>query len=414
MIASNILLLLTETLVYFAVMTALLHHRKRYGLGIFLCALGVMHFLETYLAAFFYIQLPFGIISPGSTILFTGKLMMILLLYIKEDALTVRQPIYGLLVGNVLLVILLFIARNHEIVQLPASRQPDLAFVDEMGLLMVWGTAILFVDSIAIILLYEKLGRHFARYQTLRIFIVSAITLTFDQIGFFTALHYVSGTPMSALYGGWIAKMAAALIYSLLITAYLRWFKEQPEGERRTSLLGVFQTLTYREKYERLLEETGRDSLTGVRDRRSLTSEGPRLFAEARREGSTFSLIAIDLDDFKSINDTYGHQTGDLVLQATARKMLASTRKTDHFYRYGGEEFIGLCQGLSSQGSSALAERLRLAVEATPYQNVQSVTVSIGVANFPGDGENFDQLFAKADERLYRAKRTGKNKVIWL
>ncbi|MGH9916532.1 MAG: GGDEF domain-containing protein, partial [Pyrinomonadaceae bacterium] len=83
MIALNILLLMIEALVYFAVMTALLHWRKRYGLGVFLCALGVMHFLETYLAAFFYIQLPFGIISPGSTVLFSGKLMMILLLYIK-------------------------------------------------------------------------------------------------------------------------------------------------------------------------------------------------------------------------------------------------------------------------------------------------------------------------------------------
>ncbi|SDN84678.1 GGDEF domain-containing protein [Phyllobacterium sp. OV277] len=414
MIALNILLLMIEALVYFAVMTALLHWRKRYGLGVFLCALGVMHFLETYLAAFFYIQLPFGIISPGSTVLFSGKLMMILLLYIKEDALTVRQPIYGLLIGNFLLIGLLFIARNHETVQLVTSRQPDLDFVDEMGMLMVLGTALLFIDAIAIILFYEKLGRFFARHQAIRIFIVSAVILSFDQIGFFVALHYVAGTPVSALWGGWVAKLGAALVYSLMVTAYLRWFKDEPQNERRASLRGVFETLTYREKYERLLEETGRDSLTGARDRRSLTSEGPRLFAEARKEGSTFSLIAIDLDDFKSINDTYGHQTGDMVLQQTARKMLANTRKTDHFYRYGGEEFIGICQGLSSQGSSALAERLRTAVEASPYQNVKNVTISIGVANFPGDGENFDQLFAKADERLYRAKRTGKNKVITL
>ena len=76
--------------------------RGRIGVGVFMCALGVMHFLETYLASVFYVALPFGIVSPGSAILFSGKLMMLLLLYMKEDAATVRQPIYGLLIGNAL------------------------------------------------------------------------------------------------------------------------------------------------------------------------------------------------------------------------------------------------------------------------------------------------------------------------
>ncbi|MBZ9653493.1 GGDEF domain-containing protein [Phyllobacterium lublinensis] len=411
MITSNIILLLSEAVVYFGVMAALLHGRNRYGLGIFVCALGVMHFLETYLAAVFYIQLPFGIISPGSTVLFSGKLMMILLLYIKEDALVVRQPIYGLLIGNFLLVALIMIARNHETVQAMPGRQPDMQFVDEMGSLMIWGTILLFIDSIAVILLYEKLGRFLARCRIIRIFVASALTLTFDQIGFFAALRVVSDTPMSALIGGWVAKIAAAFVYSFMIEAYLR-FDQQSTGGRALSVRGVFETLTYRERYERLLEESGRDSLTGVLDRRSLDTDGPQLFARARKEGTTFSLIAIDLDDFKSINDTYGHQTGDSVLQSAARKMMTHMRVGDHFYRYGGEEFIGLCQGLSADGSTALADRLRVAVEASPHQNVQRVTVSIGIANYPGDGDSFEQLFARADERLYRAKRTGKNRVV--
>ncbi len=216
---------------------------------------------------------------------------------------------------------------------------------------------------------------------------------------------------MSALLGGWVAKIAAAVVYSLMIEAYLRWFDLASTAGRPLNVRGVFETLTYRERYERLLEESGRDSLTGVLDRRSLDTDGPQLFARARKEGTTFSLIAIDLDGFKSINDTYGHQTGDWVLQSAARKMMTHMRVGDHFYRYGGEEFIGLCQGLSADGSTALADRLRIAVEASPHQNVQQVTVvSIGVADYPGDGESFEQLFARADERLYRAKRTGKNR----
>ena len=82
----NSLLLLAEAVLYFSIMTMLFRWRGRIGLGVFMCALGVMHFLETYLASVFYVELPFGIVSPGSAVLFSGKLVMLLLLYIKEDA----------------------------------------------------------------------------------------------------------------------------------------------------------------------------------------------------------------------------------------------------------------------------------------------------------------------------------------
>ena len=101
---SNSLFLIAEALIYFVVMASLFHTRKRHGIGLFMCALGVMHFLETYLAAVFYVALPFGVISPGSAVLFSGKLLMLLLLYIKEDARAVRQPIYGLFLGNLLIL----------------------------------------------------------------------------------------------------------------------------------------------------------------------------------------------------------------------------------------------------------------------------------------------------------------------
>src|SRR5215475_5325522 len=110
----NVLLLAADAVVYFAVLAALFRARGRLGIGAFFCALGVMHFLETYLAGNFYVALPLGIVaSPGSTVLFTGKLMLLLLVYIREDAVAVRQPIYGLLVGNLLLFALAFLTRHH-------------------------------------------------------------------------------------------------------------------------------------------------------------------------------------------------------------------------------------------------------------------------------------------------------------
>ena len=147
---NNLLLLVGDAVLYFAVLATLLRLRAQLGIGAFFCALGVMHFLETYLASIFYVALPFGIVtSPGSTVLFTGKLMLLLLLYIREDAKVVRQPIYGLLIGNVLLFGLAVLMRHHVVIPLAPGRSADFGFLDEIGALMVWGTAILFFDCIS-------------------------------------------------------------------------------------------------------------------------------------------------------------------------------------------------------------------------------------------------------------------------
>ena len=112
---NNLSLLAADALLYFAVLAGLFRLRHRLGIGAFFCALGVMHFIETYLASIFYISLPFGIVtSPGSSVLFTGKLMLLLLVYIREDAKVVRQPIYGLLIGNLLMVALAALMRHHD------------------------------------------------------------------------------------------------------------------------------------------------------------------------------------------------------------------------------------------------------------------------------------------------------------
>jgi hypothetical protein len=154
---ANALPLVADALIYFAVLAALFRARQRIGIGAFFCALGVMHFLETYLASILYVALPFGIVaSPGSAVLFTGKLMLLLLVYIREDAVVVRQPIYGLLIGNLLLFALAALMRQHGAAALAANHLADFGFLDEMGALMIWGTLILFADCIMMILIYER------------------------------------------------------------------------------------------------------------------------------------------------------------------------------------------------------------------------------------------------------------------
>ena len=187
----NALLRVADALIYFAVLAALFRARHRIGIGAFFCALGVMHFLETYLASIVYVVLPFGIVaSPGSTVLFTGKLMLLLLVYIREDAVVVRQPIYGLLIGNLLLFALAFLTRHHSAENVLSNRHADFAFLDEMGALMVWGTLILFVDCILMILLYER-SRSFlgGRRLLLRLAVTGALILSFDQVAFYAGLR---------------------------------------------------------------------------------------------------------------------------------------------------------------------------------------------------------------------------------
>ncbi|WP_210205548.1 hypothetical protein [Ochrobactrum soli] len=156
---SGFVVLLGQAIIYFAAMAAIFHYRAAIGIGVFYSVLGVMHFLETYLAAVFFIELPFGLISPGSTMMFAGKLAFFLLLYIKEDAESMRQPVYGLLLGNILMVALTVILRAYSGTANLPGNNADLPFLDQIGFLMVWGTLLLFVDLIAMVIIYERIGR---------------------------------------------------------------------------------------------------------------------------------------------------------------------------------------------------------------------------------------------------------------
>ncbi len=406
---TNTALLLAEAALYFVAMTALFRIRNRVGIGVFFTALGTMHFLETYLAAVLYVPVLGGfVVSPGSIVLFSGKLVMLLLVYIREDAATVRQPIYGLFLGNLLIVAAVLLLRLHAPVPVP-GQIPDLTFLDQTGWLMVWGTTLLFIDSILIILLYERTAAWLGNRVIPRILISAAAVLTFDQIGFFTALHFYVGAPMEVLYGGWAAKMGAAAVYAVFAGLYLRF----GEGGRltRRRVADVFEVLTYRQRYEALLRQSGYDALTGLYDRGRFDREGPRALREADAI-RPMSLLVIDVDHFKSINDQYGHAVGDEALRQIARELDAATRADDRVYRYGGEEFIVLCEGLPHAAAVLAAERLRLGISSLSIVGVAGpITVSIGVATAPGDGADIRSLFAAADQRLYAAKADGRDRV---
>jgi diguanylate cyclase (GGDEF)-like protein len=411
MIALNILLLGAEMLVYFGAMLALFRLRGTLGIGVFFCALGSLHFMETYLAAAYYVQLPFSIsLSPGSVVLFSGKLALLLLVYIREDALVARQPIYGLFLGNLVLLALVFLLRQHNVVPAPGA-PADIAFMDQLGALAVWSTLLLFIDSIAMILVYERMSSRVKRHPVAVIWATLALVLTFDQLGFFGVLHFALDVPLSAGIGGWVGKMVAAGLYALMLALYLDRF-EMIGDPQRPRIADVFDTLTYRQRYERLEVSSRQDPLTGVLHRGQLEPLGRDLVAIARKTGRPMSLLLVDVDDYKEVNDLHGHATGDAVLRQLAGAISESLRQSDHVVRYGGDEFAVLAPGVSHVAAVALARMLNESVTGlTLPDGVRRQTLSIGVATLPEDGQTLTALLEAADKRLYAAKAAGRNRV---
>ncbi len=160
----------------------------------------------------------------------------------------------------------------------------------------------------------------------------------------------------------------------------------------------------------RRLAET--DGLTGVANRRSfdrvMSEEVARLVLERR----SVSLVLVDIDHFKALNDSHGHQAGDIVLRDVAQALAVACRPSDTVARYGGEEFAVVLPGVSVTGAEGMAERLRLAVAALgPLDGAVSVTASFGIAH-ADDPAAAAALVAAADSALYRAKRAGRNRVV--
>ncbi len=166
----------------------------------------------------------------------------------------------------------------------------------------------------------------------------------------------------------------------------------------------------------RLSHLASTDPLTGVPNRRMLEIDLKKYGKLAKRYGKKLSLLMIDIDNFKGINDTYGHPAGDEVLRRVAWLILKNIRETDTLYRYGGEEFAVLCPETDKGGAFELAERIRESVRRERFTvergRTVRLTVSVGVASFPEDTKDPSELLVVADLSLYKAKTEGRNRTV--
>jgi diguanylate cyclase (GGDEF)-like protein len=168
--------------------------------------------------------------------------------------------------------------------------------------------------------------------------------------------------------------------------------------------------------YQRTKELSTRDDLTGLFNRRHFFDQLEKEVQRARRYRRVFSLLLLDLDEFKGYNDTHGHLQGDEALKEVARLLLASTRRADIVARFGGEEFVVLLPEISARGAAVVAEKIRTSVAGYPFagratQPGGQLTATLGLATYPTDSEDGLALVDCADRAMYLGKQQGGNRV---
>lgn len=235
------------------------------------------------------------------------------------------------------------------------------------------------------------------------VIIVSALTLgkvvTLVQVVLITGCYIWLGYPqheglLSLPYG----TRLLAQVAPMLLVAYI------------TTMLSA----DIRRAYGHMKQLSETDELTGVLNMRAFTSVAERVAHQAERYARPFSVLMVDSDSLKNVNDSFGHEAGNRLLKLTVDCIRSQLRQTDIIARYGGDEFVVLLPETPCNGASGVAERIRKSVEASPLltreQQVRS-TVSIGLACYPNHGAGFDTILDRADQAMYASKAEGKNRI---
>lgn len=197
-----------------------------------------------------------------------------------------------------------------------------------------------------------------------------------------------------AYVGGMVAQLAPMLLVGYITTMF--------SADIRSGL-----------NRARLLSET--DDLTGLYNMRGFTTVVARLFDQAMRYNRPVSLLMIDSDNLKTVNDSYGHEAGNRLLKLVAKCIGTELRHTDVLARYGGDEFVALLPEASAARALEVAQRIIKAVAATPleFEGKQiGTSVSVGLASYPDDGRSIDAIQARADRAMYHAKEQGRNRAV--
>ena len=245
---------------------------------------------------------------------------------------------------------------------------------------------------------------------------VSMIQVATDS-GFVIGDHIITVNAI-VFKGDYLSPVAFAfsLLFIWFIAALAFLFYALFQSRKRVKKMEVHASHLYQlnkaleNKYTEATQIATKDELTGACNRRAIREWLDNMARRVRWGTTKLSIIYVDLDHFKAVNDTFGHHVGDQVLREFSALVYEQLRDGDRLVRWGGEEFIIFCPNANIEDASMIAERIRLMVEEHKWTEVRTVTCSFGVTEMVG-GEGITDLIARADEALYRAKNNGRNRV---
>ena len=411
-------LLGVEALVMATLVLGLFRSRTLLGLSPLYIVMGGFQYLEASLNLRVEVA-PGWALYPASTVMFTATLLAVLLVYIKEETREARKLVYGLVLANAGLSLVSMIVSEH--VRIPGSEVPAGLTTSSMqgnAWVALVGTVLLFLDSLGIILVYEFVSRY-SRSMFVRTAVALVAIGAIDSV-FFTLAVQQGRPELPALVVAAIAgKATTMLLYAAALTVYLRYFEPETAVVGSGDVADVFQTLTYRQLYEQARTRMTHDALTGLYNRGYFDETLPRAVAHAARYQQPLSVLLVDTDRFKEINDTHSHIVGDRVLRLVAELLAEDARDADTVCRFGGDEFVVILTGANAASAAACAERFQRrlgdrASVALPDGTV-SITATIGIATFLEDhtAQSAEDLLRLADRRLYVGKRAGRDRVVW-
>jgi diguanylate cyclase (GGDEF)-like protein len=418
MYTPQVALLAVEAFVMAGLVLALFRSRTVLGLSPLYIVMGGFQFLEASLSLRVEVA-PGWMVYPASTVMFTATLLAVLLVYVKEETREARKLVYGLTLANAGLSLVSMIVSYH--VRMPGSDVPEgitSTFLQSSAWVAVVGTVLLLLDVIGIILVYEYVSG-FVRSTFVRSAAALVAIAAFDNLLFTLAVQRQPELP-ALLLAGFVGKGGAALFYATALTIYLKWFEPHTALVGRGDVADVFQKLTYRQLYEQARTRMTRDALTELYNRGYFDEVLPPAVAQAQRYGNPLSVMLVDVDHFKTINDSHSHLVGDRVLRLVAETLKEHARAADTVCRYGGDEFVVILSSADAASAGAFADRFRLrlrdrARDGVPELGDLEITATVGIATLHEDplAHSPEDLLRLADSRLYVGKRAGRNRVIW-
>jgi diguanylate cyclase (GGDEF)-like protein len=253
---------------------------------------------------------------------------------------------------------------------------------------------------------------------------LSRVMAIYDEHALYRNLRESVRKCLLTIDPGIVSLMITPMIYRKAVTGMLAFFRHDDKpfskDEERTSAslaLQIANTQADLQMFQKVEQMAVTDALTGKYNRRQFFTLATNLFNHAVRYNEPFTVIMLDIDHFKNVNDTYGHQAGDEILRVVSDTCHKQVRQVDIFARYGGEEFIFALPQTSLTDAALVAGRIRQAVEDSRYDYNEThipITISLGVASCDPSHDTIEKLIERSDQALYEAKQSGRNRVCTL